>query len=100
MPSYPVPAETAALADVARAVRNLYRGKMNTAGAVTLAPDAASTVLRDPAIGPGSFIGLSPLTASAVAGRPWIATRGGGEAEIAHDTDPATDRTFAYVILG
>lgn len=100
MPSYPVPAESAALPDVVRAVRNLYRGKMNVAGTVTLAADAEATVLRHPAIGPASHIGLTPLTATAAAAAPWIASQGGGEALLAHAADAATDRTFAYAVIG
>ena len=78
------------------------RGKLNATTVLTLEPGAGSTTLNDERIGPDSFIGLSPLSASAAAAHAttYIASRGRGTARIDHASSAAADRMFSVLIIG
>lgn len=86
-------------------VNNILLGKMNVTLDVTLAPNAASTVVSDPRIGAGSLISLAmPLTANAAAeranGTAIVASRGKQTATITHANNAQTDRNFRLAIIG
>ena len=79
-------------------------GKLNCAGTLTLAAGQTATVVADSRAGAGSFIGLVPLTANAAAeiaaGTLYLSSRSSGSFELTHASSAATDRHFAFVILG
>jgi len=87
---------------IASVVNLAMQGKLNATALVTLTPAAASTVLSDRRIGPDSFLGLMPLSASAAASlaTTFVASRAAGSATLAHASDAATDRHFGILIIG
>lgn len=93
--------------EVALAVNQALKGKINSVGTVTLAQSATSTTVDNAFVGAGSAIFLFPQTAHAgaelAAGGCYIdpANYLSGESfKITHANNSQTDRTFAYVILG
>jgi hypothetical protein len=87
----------------ARAIlNNAVAGKLNVAGEVTLDPNVVATVLSDPIITKGSFIGLMPMTANAAAAIASIhfSPSATGSVVITHAINAQTDRIFRYAILG
>lgn len=86
---------------IAEVVNQVIDGKINSLGSLTLTANAASSTITDSRIGPSSYIGLMPTTASAAAA---LATTyfacGDGSATVHHTNNAQTDRTFRYVILG
>jgi len=83
-------------------VNNTVAGKLNVLGEVTLEANAAATMLSDPLITQGSFIGLMPMTANAAAALSglFFAPSATGSVAISHANNAQTDRTFRYAILG
>lgn len=91
---------------LAQVVNRALTGKINAIGEVTLAANAASTVLIDARLTRGSLLLLDPVTANAAtglfAGTTYIldADRRNGEHTITHANNAQTDRTFKYLIIG
>jgi len=89
---------------VAAVVNRLGQGKMNCAGAVTLAPNVASTIVADPRATGTSVILLTARTANAAAeignGALYVSALSKGGFTIAHANNPLADRTFDYVVIG
>jgi hypothetical protein len=89
---------------VAAVVNRLAQGKLNCRGSVTLAADAASTVVRDPRATAASVILLMPVTASAAAeigsGTIYVSARDKGAFTLVHADNAQIDRAFDYAILG
>lgn len=86
-------------------VNGAMTGDMNATLDVTLAANAASTVVNDPRIGGSSFIGTSmPLTAHAAAekaaGGMYVSSRGNQTATITHANNAQADRSFRLAIIG
>ena len=93
--------------EVATAVNQALRGKINSVGTVTLTHDAASTTVNNAFVGDASAIFLFPQTAHAgaelAAGGLYIDPANYVSKEsfaITHANNSQTDRTFSYVILG
>jgi hypothetical protein len=93
--------------DVASAVNQGLKGKLNSIGSVTLTVSVASTVVKNPLVGPDSVILLMPQTAHAAAelgnGTAYIAPADSVEGvsfKITHANNSQADRTFGYVIIG
>lgn len=93
--------------DVATAVNQALKGKLNSFGAVTLAASVASTTVNNPLVGTASVILLMPQTAHAAAelgnGTAYIAPSdivSETSFKITHANNAQTDRTFGYVIIG
>lgn len=83
-------------------VNNSVAGKLNIVGEVTLAANAPSTILEDPLVTQGSYIGLMPMSANAAAALAGLSfgPSGSGSVVITHANNGQTDRIFRYAILG
>ena len=90
--------------EIATALNQAIRGKLNAVGTVTLTANAATTTLIDERIGGDSWIGLMPLTANAAGALANIFNLSAditkGQAVITHANVASTDRTFRYVVIG
>lgn len=93
--------------EVATAVNQALKGKLNSFGTVTLTDSVASTVVTNELVGPDSVILLMPQTAHAAAelgnGTAYIVPTDivdGTSFKITHANNAQTDRTFGYVIIG
>jgi hypothetical protein len=86
----------------AQAINAILRGQIGCTLMVTLAPSATTSTFSDSRIGGYTWIGLTPITASArtaaLAGIYVVA--GQGSATINHASNAATDQTFAVALLG
>lgn len=98
-----VPAFGADLRTISEVVNNLLRGKTNNTGTVTLAASSATaTTLDNALISADSVILLMPTTANAAAwmNDVYVSARTNGSATLTHSANTATDRTFAYAVIG
>ena len=88
----------------ATAISELYAGRSNASGSVTLAPGAASTVASAPNCGPLAAVFLFQQTANAAAAfaTTFVAPANvrAGSFTISHANNAQTDRTFFYVCIG
>lgn len=93
----------------AQALRDLFAGRSNAVGTVTLAAEdtdpVTSTTVTGLNVGPASRIFLFPASADAasidwVSGDLHISTVGAGTFTIAHSSNASVDRTFFWVALG
>jgi hypothetical protein len=88
------------------AIQQLYEGKSNNTGDVTLTANSATTTLEDKRIGPNSVLSFDPLTANASAalndGSFYVSARATtkGQATINHTNNANTDKTFSYTVTG
>lgn len=84
-------------------MQEVHQGHLANTGIVTLAANAASTVVSDDRVGEYSFIGLMARTANAAAelasGNVYV-TAGKKTFTVAHTNNAQTDRTFTYNISG
>jgi hypothetical protein len=87
-----------------QAIRDLFAGRSNAVGTVTLTAGAASTVVTAINCGAGSRPFLMPTTANASAefgnGTIYVSAVGQGEFTITHANNAQIDRTFFWVALG
>ena len=92
------------LARIVQAIRDLYAGRNNCFGTVTLrtSPDT-TTVVTAPNCSTQSIPLLTPLNAAAAtelgAGTLYVSSRGLGTFTITHSSSAGT-RTFGFVTLG
>lgn len=90
--------------DVLLKLNQLFRGKFNIVGTVTLTAGAASTVLTDDLITPDSFVKLGAETANAAAALSTTylprADYALGQVTIRHANNAQVDRTFTYEVTG
>lgn len=93
--------------EVALAIAQLIKGKINSVGTVTLAASVASTVVPESLVGDNSVILLMPQTAHAAAelgnGTAYIAPADyvrGVSFKITHANNAQADRVFGYALLG
>jgi hypothetical protein len=86
------------------AINQLAEGRSNAVGAVTLAPNAATTTVSAGNCGAGSVVLLSPLTAHAAAelgnGTIFVSTVTNGSFTLSHANNAQTDRVFGFVAVG
>jgi hypothetical protein len=89
-------------AKFAVAIQQLYAGRSNATGTVTLAAGAASTVVNPPNCALQSAVFLFPKTANAAAAlaTTFINSVGKQSFTISHANNAQTDRSFFYVCLG
>lgn len=89
---------------MASAINNLFQGKSDAAGSVTLGASVATTDVTDPRVGADSVITFMPKTANAAAeigaGGMYVSSRGDGAFTITHANNAQTDRDFEYSISG
>lgn len=86
-------------AQIANAV---LAGKLNATLQVTLAASTTTSTFTDSRIGINTFVGLTPLSASAataLAAGVWVEV-GAGTCTIHHASNAAADQLFAVVLLG
>jgi hypothetical protein len=90
------------LAKFAIAIQQLYAGRSNATGSVTLAASAPSTVVTPINCAPGSAVFLFPKTANAAAAlaTTFVGTVGKQTFTITHANNAQVDRSFFYVCLG
>lgn len=88
--------------EIAERVNRLNQGKMNAVTTLTLTAGATTTTLTDTRIGGGTYIGLSPTTATAAAAmtKVYVGPKTKGSATITHDNTADTDRTFSVLLIG
>lgn len=89
------------LAQIARTLNAMLRGKINCTIDVVLLDGQTSTVVTDSRIGAWSVILPMPATASAATamGFVWIVPQS-GQATIHHRSAPETDQYFRLAIFG
>lgn len=85
-----------------RAIRELFEGRSNAVGSVTLTENTTTTTVTAPNIGPSSEIFLSPRTSNAAVATAnvRITSVGSGTFTITHSNTATTDRTFGWVAFG
>ena len=89
-------------AKFALAIQQLYAGRSNATGSVTLAAGAASTVVPAPNCAAGSAVFLFPKTANAAAAlaTTFVGSVGKQTFTVSHANNVQTDRSFFWVALG
>jgi hypothetical protein len=89
---------------IIQSIRDLYAGRSNAVGTVTLTANAASTAVTALNVGASSRVFLSPTTANASAefgnGTIRISAVGSGTFTITHANNAQNDRTLYWVALG
>jgi hypothetical protein len=87
-------------------VAQLFQGKMNAVGTLTLSAGATSTSLSDSRLTQGSVVQFDPLTANAAAelaaGTLYVlaANRNKATWTVTHANAATTDRSFRVLIIG
>lgn len=86
------------------AIRELFQGRSNAVGTVTLTASTTTTAVTAINCGTDSKIFLMPTTANAaadfVSGSLYVSSVGQGTFTITHPSDADTDKTFFWVALG
>lgn len=89
---------------IVQAIRDLFHGRSNAVGNVTLDASVASTTFNVRNCGSGSKIALTPTTANAsaemAAGGFYVSAVAKGSFTVTHANNAQTDRTFQYAIQG
>jgi hypothetical protein len=92
------------LSKYAIAIQQLEQGRLNAAGACTLAVNAAATTVSAPTCAATSKVFLFPTTAHAAAelgnGTLYVSVVSNGAFTLAHAVNVQADRSFAFVCLG
>jgi hypothetical protein len=92
------------LTRIIQSIRDLYAGRSNAVGTVTLRANEATTVVTALNVGKDSRIFLTPKTANASAefgaGSIYVGTVGAGTFTITHANNANADKTFHWVSLG
>ena len=86
----------------AQAINELFQGRSNAVGSVTLTASATSTAVAAENCGDESQVFLFPKTANAAAAlaTTYVTAVGNGTFTITHANNSQTDRTFGYVAIG
>lgn len=101
MSGYSVSTSETNLAKFAIAIQQLYAGRSNANGTVTLAASATSTVVTATNCAAGSSVSLNPTTANAAAAlSTTYSIAGNGVFTVHHASNTQTDRTFTYACFG
>lgn len=97
----PSPGETS-LARIVRSVRDLFEGRTNAVGSLTLQAGATTTVVTFINCSIGTKVFLSPRTANAAAAisTTYVSSTWNGTFSLTHANNAQTDRTFDFVCLG
>lgn len=87
-----------------QAIRDLFQGRSNAVGSVTLTANQATTVVTATNCGASSQPFLMPRTANAAAevggGTIYVSAVANGSFTITHANNAQTDRTYGFVCLG
>lgn len=99
----PSPNETN-LFRIVRGIRDLFEGRRNTTGSVTLTQNVATTTVTHTNFGAASVPILTPMHANAATevgnGTMYISARANGSFTITHANSATANRTFAYAFDG
>jgi hypothetical protein len=99
----PSPNETS-LFRIVRGIRDLFEGRRNTTGTVTLATGSATTTVSHINFGKDSVPILTPLHANAATevgnGTIYVSARAQGSFTITHANSATANRTFAFTFDG
>lgn len=89
---------------IVKAIRDLFEGRSNAVGTVTLTENETTTTVTAINCGAGSRPFLMSTTANAAAefgnGTIYVSSVASGSFTITHANNAQTDRTFFYVCLG
>lgn len=89
---------------IVQAIRDLFSGRSNAVGEVTLRASQTTTTVTALNVGPDTKVFLMPTTANASAafsdGVTRISSVAAGSFTITHASDSNTDKTFFWVALG
>jgi hypothetical protein len=92
------------LTRIIQSIRDLYAGRSNAVGTVTLRANEATTVVTALNVGKDSRIFLTPKTANASAefgaGSIYVGTVGAGTFTITHANNANVDKIFYWLALG
>jgi len=85
-----------------QALRDLFAGRSNAVGTVTLTANAASTVVTAINCGKDSKVFLFPKTANAAAivAATYVSAVANGTFTVTHTNSATADKTFFWVALG
>lgn len=100
--SFPVLPQGASDREVVERINRLLQGKLNAVTTVTLLSGATATTLTDSRIGPDTFIGFTPRTATAALAATvlFVLSKTKGSAVLTHDNTADLDRTFDVLLIG
>ena len=89
---------------IVQAIQELWDGRSNSVGRVTLTANAATTTVTAPNIGADARISLCPRTANASAdwggGAMYVSSQKAGQFVITHPNNANADKTFDWHALG
>ncbi len=90
------------LSRITQAVRELFMGRSNAVGEVTLRASPTTTTVTAINCGADSKVFIMPTTANASADFKdcWISAVAAGSFTITHPSDADVDKTFFWVCLG
>lgn len=86
--------------DISEIVNSLRAGHINSVGTVSFTANTTGTTLTDPNIHSASTLHLMPLSRPAAQEAWWAISRTKGSMVIGHNTLSATDRAYAYAVIG
>ena len=91
-----------ALSRIVQAIRELFEGRSNAVGEVTLTASTTTTTVTSDTCGDESVILLSPRTANAAAAlaTTYVSAVGNGTFTLTHANNAQTDRRFGYAAIG
>ena len=91
-------------ARITQALRDLFAGRSNAVGTVTLRANQTTTTVTGLNVGADSRVFLMPTTANAAAefgaGSIYVGTVAAGTFTITHASNANADKTFFWVALG
>ena len=89
---------------IVRAVRELFEGRSNAVGKLTLTANATSTTVTAANCGAASTVLLTPTSAQAAAevgnGTIYVSAVANGSFTLTHANNSQTGRTFLYAAFG
>ncbi len=89
---------------IVQAVRDLFSGRSNAVGTMTITPNAATTVVTALNCSVESRVSLTPTSAAAAtemgAGTCYVSAKGVGTFTVTHANSATVGRTFDWIALG
>ena len=89
---------------IVQAIRDLFAGRSNAVGTMTITPNAASTVVTAVNCSIESRVSLTPTSAAAAteygAGGCYVSAKGNGTFTVTHVNSATAGRTFDWIALG
>lgn len=89
---------------IVQAIRDLFAGRSNAVGTLTITPNAATTVVTASNCSIDSRVTITPTSAAAAteygAGTCYVSAKGAGTFTVTHSNSATTGRTFDWHALG